>query len=287
LVTGATGKIGREVVRQLTAAGTTVRALVHSPEKGKALEQFGAEIVLGDLGQPESMSAALKGTSALFLLSPIHASLAEREQQVIQAAVRAKLTKVVLLSGRGATLDSPSALVRMHAQSEHALRDSGLMYTILRPDYFMQNMLGYAPSIQARGRFESTHVDAPWCMIDCRDIAAVAVAALTEEGHAGRSYDLTGPQAISIRQASEKLSAGLGKPVSCVEISPETVRERMLAMKAPEWLVRDMTSAPVSGDCLSPTSAVAEVTNRPPLTFDQFAHDYALAFIDAAPSAPQ
>jgi uncharacterized protein YbjT (DUF2867 family) len=280
LVTGATGKIGREVVRQLTAKGCAVRALVRSAEKGKALAQAGVEVAYGDLGRPESVADALEGASALLLLSPIHASLAEREHEAMQAAWRAGVRQVVLLSGRGAVLDSPSMLIRMHAQSEQFLRYSGLAYTILRPDYFMQNLLGNAQSIRAQGGFESTFIRTAMCMIDCRDIAAVAVAALTEEGHAGTSYDLTGPQALSMLQVAEKLSAGLGKPVNCAEISPDQLRAGMEAMGAPEWLVKDMTAASGPGECLPPTSAVADVTHRPPISFDQFVNDYASVFLD-------
>ncbi len=278
LVVGATGKIGREVVRQLKAQGRAVRALVHSSEKGKALEQAGVQVAYGDLGRRESVAEALEGAAALFMLSPIHADLAEREQEAILVAGRAGVRHVVLLSGRGATLDSPSMLIRMHAQSEKALRNSGLAYTILRPDYFMQNLLGYASSIRVRGGFESTFIEATRCMIDCRDIAAVAVTALTEEGHAGQSYDLTGPHALSMLQAAEKLAAELGRLVNCVEISPEQLRAGMLAMGVPEWLAKDMTAASDPGECLPPTSTVADVTHRPPLSFDQFVRDYALAF---------
>jgi uncharacterized protein YbjT (DUF2867 family) len=278
LVTGATGKIGREVVRQLKVKGGTVRALVHSADKGKDLEQSGVQVHYGDLGRSESIAEALAGAAALFLLSPVHASLAEREREIIKAAGRAGVRHVVLLSGRGAVLDSPSALVRMHAQSELALRDSGLAHTILRPDYFMQNMLGHAASIRARGGFQSTFIEAQQCMIDCRDIAAVAVAALTEEGHEGKSYDLTGPHALSMLQAAERLATGLGKPVSCTEISPEQLRAGMLAMGVPEWLVKDMTAASNLGERLPPTSLVADITHRPPISFDQFVRDYAYAF---------
>jgi uncharacterized protein YbjT (DUF2867 family) len=280
VVVGATGRIGREVVRQLAAKGRAVRALVHSAEKGKALEQSGVEVAYGDLGRPESLAEAFKGAAEMFLLSPVHASLAEREQNAIEAATRASLRHVVLLSGRGAALDSPSMLIRMHARSERVLRDSGLEYTIIRPDYFMQNLLGLAPSTRARGCFESTFIRAPHCMIDCRDIAAVAVAALTEDGHAGQSYELTGPEALSMLQVAEKLTSALGLQVNCVEISPEQLRTGMLAMGVPEWLVTDMTAGPGPDERLAPTSVVADVTHQPPRSLGQFVRDYAFAFGD-------
>lgn len=278
LVTGATGKIGREVVRQLTAEGRAVRALVRSPEKGSTLERLGVQVAYGDFSRPESVAEALRGVEGLFLLSPVHESLATREAEIIAMAKRAGIRHVALLSGRGASLESPSALIRMHAQSEQTLRESGLGYTILRPDYFMQNLLGYASSIRARGGFESTFIEAPLCMIDCRDIASVAVAALTEEGHDGQSYELTGPEALSPLQAAERLTLGLGKPISCAEITPERLAAGLAAMGVPRWLVNDLTATPKPGAPLEPTTVVADILHRPPLSLDRFIQDNAALF---------
>lgn len=155
------------------------------------------------------------------------------------------------------------------------MRDSGMEYTILRPDYFMQNLCGYAPAIRARGGFECISAQAPLCMIDCRDIADAAVATITDDGHAGKSYDLTGPQALSIRQAADKLGACLGRSIDCIETSPEHVRAKMSAIGMPEWLIREMTSGSGLGEGLSPTTAVADITMRAPRSFGQFAHEYA------------
>lgn len=281
LVTGATGKIGRELVLQLLTRGCPVRAFVRSAEKAAALERSGVEAFPGDFDDVESVERAMEGARSLFLLSPIHRSMAEREEAAMRAAKRAGLSRVVLLSGRGAEPDSPSSIIRMHARSELFLKASGLGYTILRPDYFMQNLLGYLPSMLRGGVFSATFLDAPYCMVDCRDIAAVAAAALVEDGHAGKSYDLTGPEALSLRSAAGKLALGLGRSVECSELTQSQLREGLLAMGAPGWLADELSSAKAEDGPCFPTSAVQEALGRPPLDLDRFIADCVPLFLDA------
>lgn len=286
LVTGATGKVGSEVVKQLAARGAPVRALVRSPEKARAIAAPGVEIARGDLGDPGSLGAAMEGVEALFLLTPPDPRQVEWQHNAIEAAKRAGVRHVVKLSAIGASEHAPVQLGRWHWQTEEELKASGLGWTILQPGFFMQNFLGFAPTIQGQGAFYS-NVNGRVALVDARDIAAVAVAALTEDGHEGQTYVITGGEAISYPEAAEKLSAALGRGVNYVEIPDEAMRSALLQAGLPDWFADDLLALNAilnAGHAATPTDVVATVAKKEPIRFDQFARDHAAAF-GAAPAA--
>ena len=193
LVTGATGTVGSKVVRRLLTAGERPRAFVR--DQDKARERLGEQVehVLGDLNRPETIEAALAGVDRLFLLTTQSAHQPEWESAVIQAATRAGVGQIVKLSVFRADERSPLQIARQHGQAERALEQSGLAYTIVRPVFFMQNLL----AMLRDGAIYTAAATGRVAMVDARDAAAVAVAALTKDGHLGRTYTLTGPEALS------------------------------------------------------------------------------------------
>lgn len=280
LVTGATGNIGSQVVKQLVAKGVPVRAFVRSREKAAALEGPGVEIALGDLGQPKTIGTALKGIEKVFLLSPGGPRQVEWQGNVVEAAQRAGVKHIVKVAALGTAPDSPLSLARWHAQTEKQIEESGLAYTHLHPHSFMQNFVGMAPMI-AQGNLYAPMKDGKISLVDVRDIAAVTVATLTEEGHEGKTYDITGPEALSYAEIAQKLSAVIGKEVTYVDILPEIARQGMLDMGFPEWLADDfikLYEVFSAGYAAEISPVVAEVAKKAPITFDQFARDYARVF---------
>jgi len=280
LVTGATGKIGSEVVRLLRARGAAVRALVRNPDKAKGWQ--GVEIAVGDFDDRESIDAAMKDVRALFLLSNANP---KQEGALIEAAQRARVKKVVKVSSLGASPDSPVTLARGHAAVEAQLQASGMAWTLLRPGMFAQNFLGFAPSIRATGSFSGSYGTGRVAPIDVRDIAEVAALALTHEGHEGKTYALTGPAAIDHAEAAASISAALGKPVRYVDQPVEVTRaaltERMGPVGAPAWLIEDllgMQAFTAQGKGATVTHDFEQVTGHPARTFDDFARDHADAF---------
>ncbi len=285
LVTGATGKIGKEVVKQLSIKGDRVRAFVHSPQGAAALQRLGAEIALGDLSQLETVKAALTGVEELFLLSPMDPRMIEWEQNVFESARQAGVRHIVYLSGTNAHVDSPLLFNRLHGQMEARLKHAGIAYTILRPGNLMQNVLTYAPTIIAQSAFYAPFPKSKMSMVDCRDVAAVAVTSLTEKGHAGQVYDVTGPEALSAHQVAQKLSAGLRKEVRCVELQIDQYRAGLKAAGMPEWLVDYLVGVAQYYATLKDnviTTVVAKVAHKLPITFDQFVRDHVSAFMGAA-----
>jgi uncharacterized protein YbjT (DUF2867 family) len=281
LIVGATGKVGSAAMQQLTARGHSVRALVRSPARAAAVAGPGVEPVIGDLAQPRTLEAALAGVRRALLVSPRHPDVVELQGNFIEVAKRLGPVHIVKLSGLGTALNSPLRTGRWHAQIEAHLEASGLPYTHLRPPYFMQNTLRFAPSIAASGQFSAAMGQGKIAMVDVRDIAAVAVAALTADGHAGKTYVITGPEALSCDDVARKLSALLGRPVSYQDVPLEVMRQRWLASGTPAWEVEvqmEYHEAFRNNVAAVVTDTVEAVTGQRPRTFDRFARDHLAAF---------
>jgi uncharacterized protein YbjT (DUF2867 family) len=282
LVTGATGKVGQEVVRQLAAAGVPLRALVRDPLRASHIRLPGVEIVPGDLGKPETLEAALRGVDRMFLLCPPDPDQVTLQGNAIDAARRLGVRHVVKISVAGGP-DSGTQIGRWHWTTEKQVEASGLSFTLLRPVWYMQQMLLFAPAIAATGSFELPMGTGAVALIDTRDVAAVAVCALTQSGHDRKIYDLTGPEALTFDQIADALSVATGKKVSYVHVPPDYARKHLLRMGLPRWLVEDMLVLCASfregyGAAVSP--AVKELTGRPARSFAEFARDHAAAFRD-------
>src|ERR687886_606183 len=282
LVTGSTGTIGSALIEELAALGAPTRALVRTPEKAGTVERGGVEATVGDLGSPETLDAALEAVEQAFLLTPADPRQPEWEKNFVEAAERAGVRPVVKLSAFVADPDSPLRFGRTHGEGERHLEESALSWTFLRPNSFMQNTLSNAWSIASEGRLYSTVPDAKVALIDTRDVAAVAARVLTEEGHEGKVYELTGPEAISNREVAEQLSTVLGRAVECVEVSFEDARQAMVGGGMPEWVadgVIELARFQEAGYAAGLTNGVAEVSGREPRRFEEFAHGYKSAFL--------
>lgn len=274
LVTGATGTVGSEVVRQLVATGERPRALVRDP--ATARQQLGDQVehVVGDLDRPETIAAALAGVDRVFLLTTQSSRQPEWERAVIGAAARTGVGQLVKLSVFRANEQSPLQVARQHGQAERVLAQSGLAATILRPVFFMQNLLAMVHD----GAIATAAGDGRVAMVDARDIAAVAVATLTGGGHAGKTYTLTGPEALSFYQVASILSRQTGRPLRHVRVPPDKVRVALQGRGVAAWFADDMAklhSMLAVGYEEVVTDDIHRVTGRPPRTLAQFAGDHA------------
>ena len=282
LVTGATGKVGSELVRLLAEQGAPARALIHTPDKAAPIQRLGLETAVGDFEQPDTLDAAMTGCDQLFLLSPPTPRQPEQEQHVIDAAKRAGVAHVVKQSVPWA--DDPDVglvFCRWHGQIERYLEQSGLAYTLLRPSNFMQNFLMSAQPVAEQGVLYGMFGEGRVGFIDTRDIAAVAAQLLTNPGHQGASYTLTGPEALSAAEVAERLSAAIGRQVRAVDVGPDTFRQGLAAAGLPGWLVDGVVEGNellAAGQGAEVTDEVARVLGRPPRTFAQFAADHRVAF---------
>jgi uncharacterized protein YbjT (DUF2867 family) len=280
LVTGSTGKVGAELVRQLATKRARVRALVRDPAKGAVLAGPGVEIARGDLGDPASLDAAMGGVERVFLLSGVDRRQAELQGNVVQAARRAGVRHIVKLGSAGTSPDSPITVARLHAQTEKDIEASDIPYTFLKPALFMQFIMTHASTVKGEGAIYAPMRDGKVPMIDVRDIAAVAAAVLTGSGHEGKAYTLTGPEALSMNDVAHKLSQAIGKPVKYVDVPPDAARKAMIAQGIPPWFVEDLLKLMevfAAGYAATVSPDVKNVIGQA-RTFDAFARDFAQAF---------
>jgi uncharacterized protein YbjT (DUF2867 family) len=278
LVTGATGTVGREVVAQLLQAGRSVRALTRNPSKARFDERV--EVIQGDLDQPQTLTKAVEGVESVFSLAHGQDLIAQ-EANLVQAAKAAGVRHVVKLGALGAGDGDRTIIADWHNASELAIQESGIAWTFIRPGAFMSNAFFWKDTIRSQGKVFSNYGDGKVPPIDPRDIAAVAVVALTTEGHQEKAYPLTGPEALSVAEQVQVLSKVLGKRIEYVKISDEVAREGMLKAGLPVGIVNALLPFAAyirSGKAAKTLPTVEEVTGRAPYTFARWAHDHAAAF---------
>src|SRR5215208_6319293 len=287
LITGATGNVGSAVVDNLSTTDVSLRALAHDESKAQSLRDRGVEVVVGDFLKPETLVSALEGVRTVFLLTPIHPGQVSQASNVIKAAKDSgNDPRIVRLSVHQASHEAPTRNSRQHAEIENELASSGLPYTFLRPQSFMQNTLMAARTVASEGRIYQPFKNGKLGMIDARDIGEVAAKVLTEERHEGKTYTLTGPAAISFHDIAEMLSEVLRKKVDYVPISLEKAKEAMLGMGLSEWkteVLIEYARAHSQGYSNFTTENVEQLTGHTATSYREFATDFAQAFGGARP----
>ena len=279
LVTGATGNTGRAIVDALARRGAPVRAMVRA-EADRAKLPAGVPAVVADFDDLASIAAALDGADRAYLVTPSSERAEEQQRRFADLAAKAGLRHLVVLSQLASDEHSPVRFLRYHAAVEQHVRDLGVPYTFLRPNLFFQGLLAFAGTISSQGRFYAPIGDATISAIDVRDIADVAAVTLTEAGHEGATYTLTGPASITHTQIAAALTAALGRDVTFIDVPPEAFAGSLRGI-LPPWQVEGLLEDYAHyrrGEAASVSSAVAEITGRPPRDIQQFARDYAPAF---------
>ncbi|MBP2327890.1 uncharacterized protein YbjT (DUF2867 family) [Kibdelosporangium banguiense] len=275
LVTGATGSVGRHVVAGLLAEGHSVRALTRNPET--AVLPDAAEVVHGDLARPDELAVAVQGVDAVYLVA-----MGDAPEQFVNLAKQAGVRRIVLLSTgdvRDDVARQHDAVAERHARFEHVIRSSGLEWTFLRPNEFAGNSLHWAPQIQAGDVVRAPYGQARTSPIHERDIAAIAVQALTDDGHAAVAYQLSGPQTLSHADQLDLIGAAIGRKLRFEEMPAVQAREEMIRYAPPA--IVDAVLGQLAAAVTHPvgvTHAVQEVTGRPPRTFAEWATEHAADF---------
>jgi len=279
LVTGATGNTGRPLVEALVRAGAPVRAMVRDQASQSKLPD-GVQVAVADFEEPASLAAALDGVRQAYLVTPSSEQAEAQQKRFADLAAAAGVRHLVVLSQLAAAEDSPVRFLRYHAVVERHVRDLGIGYTFLRPNLFFQGLLALAKPIAAEGRFFAPIGDTPVSAVDVRDIADVAAATLTQAGHEGATYTLTGPAAVTHAEMATALGAALGREITFTDVPPEAFAESLHGV-LPPWQVEGLLEDYAHyrrGEAAMVSTAVAEVTGHPAMDFAQFARDYAPAF---------
>jgi uncharacterized protein YbjT (DUF2867 family) len=277
LITTA-GKVGAEAARLLAQRGQPVRILVRDPERATALAQGGVDVVEGDLEKPATIDEAMRDISAVVLVSP---AIPIQELNVIDSAIRAGVGHVVKITSKAAA-DSPIARRRDQTEIENGLIGSGLGYTLLRNNAYMQNFLMLAPAIAVTSSFGSSTGDGRVGMVDTRDVAAVAAEiSASPARHEGKTYWPTGPESLTYSDAAVVLSQVLARSISFHPLTFEEQKQAMVDVGVPDAIAEMNAQAATlfaEGDSDWITDDVPTILGRPARTFEQFAADHAAAF---------
>lgn len=265
LVTGATGNTGRHVVAELVRRGERVRALTRSPAAAAGRFPAEVELVAGTHNEPGTLDAALDDVSRLHIT--VTAGLAEVGHELVQRAVAAGVRRITVLWGGWV------------GPVEQAVADSGVEWTRLEPQEFMCNTLTWAESIRTEGVVREPY-DFPSALVHEADIAAVAAVALLDDGHAGRSYNLTGPESLTPRERIAILSRAIRRDITFEPITHEQAVGRLMATGVPradaEYVVGWYAAPTDSSTTVDDT--VERLTGRPARTFTQWVDEHAERF---------
>lgn len=279
LVTGATGTVGNQVARILASTGEAVHALTRNPERTSF--PSGVRVTRGDFTDPSTLEAAARDADAIFLMLP--ATDADLERAIAQAAPH--VDRIVFLSSALVSIDTTgeSFIARKHASVENAIKATGVDWTILRPGYFASNALRWwLPQLRASDVLRWPYPGARFAPIHERDMAEIAVVGLTGSAHAGNTYDLTGPEAITAAQQLFALARSTGRDLRWEETQGEVAREALAFLPPPlrDGILASWERATYEAPFV--TNTVARVLGKPARTFEQWAADHADTFAKSA-----
>lgn len=282
-ILGATGQTGTPLVAALERANAPVRVLAHTPESAERVTYSAAEVVIGDMRDPEVLATFLDGISTLFLLTPASPDQIEVQNRIVDAAKAAGVDAIVKYSVCTSAADSLDNFSRWHHANDVYIENSGIPYTILHPHTYMQTIaLQFAYTVSTGGFIAGIPgPDATIAMVDARDCAEVAAAVLLRGEHTGEKIYITGPEALSYADCAERIGASLGKTVTYEQISPEEARTRFETGGLPEWLVDGLVGLQTkyaTEDLNELSDTVEKYTGRPARSFDVFLHDYPALF---------
>jgi len=287
LVTGGSGNVGKAVLRELARKEPKFRGMYRSQEEA-AKAPAGCEPVIADFSDKPSLRKALDGVTAVYVVCSPIPQLVELESNVVDACKESGVKHVVLNSALGAG-DYGKSFPSWHRKVEDKLKSTGMSYTILRPNGFMQNIAAfYAPGIRKESAFYQAMGDAKVSHIDIGDVAVVAVKSLHAGAHAGKTYELFGPEAVSNEELAKRISKVAGRTVKFVDIPEAAQREAMLGMGMPEWQMTallELQQYYKQGHGAKTDGLLKSLLERDPVTLDQYLQSNAKEFRDQAASA--
>ena len=284
LVTGSTGTVGSEVLKQLASSGQRIKAAIHTQNKADKFKDNNAiDIVNIDYNKPETVAHALKNVDKLFLVTLPSSDMTNISSNLVKEAKKNEIKHIVKLSVLGADSQPETILGRVHRQEERIIEESGLPYSFLRPGAFMQNFLTYfGKTIREQNAFYLPTEEGKVSFVDVRDIASAAAVILSgnQSQYENKAYGITGQEALSYGQAAEILSKECGRKISYVNISEESARKGMKETGMTDWLIDailELYAIIRAGHAAQITSSIEEISGRKPILFSQFAKDYAKA----------
>lgn len=283
LVVGATGNIGKHVVTELVEKGVEVRALTRNAQHAATMLPSSIELVEGDLTDADTAARVLRGVDKVYLATNGN-DFFVAETMLIRAARQARIQHIMKVSVIGASPQNFVVLAQAHAGIEQELQASDIPATILRPNWFMENFFGAADTIKSQGATYGSAGNGKVAFVDSRDTAAVAVAALLGQGHEGKEYQITGPEALTFAEAAERIGQGIGQQVQYVNLSDDQFHAALVGAGVPAEgadIYAQINRNAREGNLSQVTNVVADLTGAPARALETFARDYRAVFVPA------
>ncbi len=281
LFTGLTGAVGAEIIKLLPEYNIQARGLIRDPGKASALTNAGIETFYGDLDNPVAVRKALQDCDQAFLLMANAREQLELEKSFVDAALERGVGHIVKMSANGADRDSTALLKRYHGETEEYIRASGIGYTLVRPNFFMQNMLHIAASIVEEDKFYLPMRDGQVGIIDVRDVARFILSVLSGSGHDGKIYEITGRELLSFHDIATQLSEVMGREIRYIDAPPAEFKKSLLQWVPDDWYVEtvsELFELIAQGSGALQNDVYAQVTGKAPTTLRRFFQDYSSFF---------
>jgi uncharacterized protein YbjT (DUF2867 family) len=268
--------VGSKLVESLVKSGAQVKGLVRNPQKAATLHELGVSVIFGDLDQPGCLDIALQGCDRLFSIPPNTINQAEQEIELFKRAKQAGVRQIVKLSTIKANLESSCHFFQQHAIAEEYLRRSGIRFTILQSNSFMQNFLWFIHEMRQKGTLSLPMGDAKVAPVDIRDLVSVASVILLEGGHGGRMYNVTGLERLSLQEIAAKFSMAGRLKTTYRDISPLDFQQTLHQAGVSEWYAEAVVASWLIARREQPTitDVVTKVAGRQPILFEAFVQDY-------------
>ena len=281
LITGATGKTGSATAKSLGEKGETFRALIRNEEKKEGLESLGGEVVIGSIENTEGVNQSMQGVKTVLVLLPNSESQLALEKQLVDSAKQAGVERIVKMSSIEATPDATSPIPKLHLESEEYIKQSGLAWTMIKPNFYMQNLLASAGTIKEQGKIFLPMGDGKTGMIDTTDVGKVLAKVLSEDGHESMNHEITGPEILSFYEVAEIFSQVLGKQVDYVDVPMDAYKETLGQFLTNQWhldAVIDLFKGIAEGGIEDKTDTFNELMGETPKSLSQFLAENSFIF---------
>ncbi len=281
LITGATGKTGSATAKSLGEKGETFRALIRNEEKKEGIESLGGEVVIGSIENTEVVNQSMQGVKTVLVLLPNSESQLALEKQLVDSAKQAGVERIVKMSSIEATPDATSPIPKLHLESEEYIKQSGLAWTMIKPNFYMQNLLASAGTIKEQGKIFLPMGDGKTGMIDTTDVGKVLAKVLSEDGHESMNHEITGPEILSFYEVAEIFSQVLGKQVDYVDVPMDAYKETLGQFLTNQWhldAVIDLFKGIAEGGIEDKTDTFNELMGETPKSLSQFLAENSFIF---------
>ena len=281
LLTGATGKTGSATAKALNEKGITFRALIRNEEKRGDIESLGGEVVIGSIEIKEAVDQSMVDVETALILLPNSDNQLSLEKQLVDSAKQAGAKRVVKMSSIEATPDATSPIPKLHLESEEYIKQSGLSWTMIKPNFYMQNLLSSAGTIKDQGKIFLPMGEGKTGMIDTTDVGKVLAKVLSEDGHESMNHEITGPEILSFNEVAEIFSKGLDKQVDYVDVPLAAYKETLGQFLTNQWhldAVIDLFKGIADGGIEEKTDTYSELMGESPKSLSEFISENSFIF---------